>query len=237
MTWPLVFEQGATPYQVLPLVQSLGGDSGLGGDDMRTVDLQTPEWEEAMQWWHDAHADEMIPRGVGFGVSTETFAKGDATFFLGGPWNISILGGQELDFDWGVTAMPYFADGEPVTPTGSMAWGINPASDAVDASAKLLEFVGTTEEGSLAVAQGDPNLPTQTDALDTYLAADEFGDGLGELIRHELTETAVSRPVSTGYIAYETIVGQMLEDIRNDSEPAQALGTAQDQLTEELAKK
>lgn len=172
---------------------------------------------------------------MGFGVTTETFAKGDAAFLLAGPWNIGILGGQDLDFEWGITAHPFFEGGKAVTPTGSMAWGINPGSDAVDA-AGLLEFVGTTKEGSLAVAQGDPNLPTQAEALDAYLAGDSFGDGVGDLIRYELENTAVSRPVTTGYIAYETILGKMMEDVRNGTAPGEALAAAQTALAEQLAK-
>lgn len=234
--WGLLFEQGATPYQVLPLVQSLGGGSGLTGDDNLTPDLLTPEWEKGMQWWSQVHADEVVPRGMGFGVTTETFAKGDAAFLLAGPWNIGILGGQDLDFEWGITAHPFFEGGKAVTPTGSMAWGINPGSDAVDAAAELLEFVGTTKEGSLAVAQGDPNLPTQAEALDAYLAGDSFGDGVGDLIRYELENTAVSRPVTTGYIAYETILGKMMEDVRNGTAPGEALAAAQTALAEQLAK-
>ncbi len=233
-TWGVVFEQGATPYQLLPLPESLGGGPGLTGDDMLTPALTSDEWIEAMTWWRDVHEDGTVPRGMGFGVTTETFASGDAAFLLAGPWNLGILGGQELPFEFGVTAHPYFADGDPVTPTGSFGWGVNPASDVMADAVDFVRFVATTAEGSLAVAEGDPNIPTQTEALESYLAGDLFGGGIGELIRYELDNTAVVRPVTTGYIEYETIVGAAMEDIRNGLDPEATLSSAESDLSAAL---
>lgn len=233
-SWGVVFEQGATPYQLLPLPQSLGGDAGLTGDDMLTPAFTTEPWIEAATWWRDVHEDGVVPRGMGFGVTTETFAAGDAAFFLAGPWNLGILGGQDLPFEFGVTAHPYFADGQAVTPTGSFGWGVNRSSDVQQDAIDLVAFVATTADGSLAVAEGDPNIPTQTEALDAYLSGELFAGGIGDLIRHELDSTAVVRPVTTGYIEYETILGAALEDIRNGLDPESTLSSAESDLAAAL---
>ena len=201
---------------------------------MLTPELTTEPWIEAMTWWSEVHENGVVPRGMGFGVTTETFAAGDAAFFLAGPWNLGILGGQELPFEFGVTAHPYFADGDPVSPTGSFGWGVNPVSDVSADAIDFVEFVATTAEGSLAVAEGDPNIPTQTEALESYLGGELFGGGIGDLIRYELDNTAVVRPVTTGYIEYETIVGAAMEDIRNGLDVASTLASAESDLSEAL---
>ena len=237
--WGLLFEQGASPYQVLPLAESLGGGPGLGGDDMLTPALTTPGWIAAMEWWHGVHEDEIMPRGMGFGVTTETFAAGQAPFFLAGPWNIGILDSQELAFEYGVAPHPYFADGDVVTPTGSFSWGVNPAAQNVDDAVAFVEFVSINPAGSAAITEGDPNIPTNIEVLGDYLSQEAFqrgnGGTIGDLIRYEVENTARLRPVSVGYIQYETVVGAALEDIRNGLDVASTLSNAEAELQSALA--
>ena len=237
--WGLLFEQGASPYQVLPLPESLGGGPGLGGDGLLTPALTTQGWIEAMDWWHGAHDSGLMPRGMGFGVTTETFAAGEAAFFLAGPWNIGILDSQELPFDYGVAPHPYFENGDVVTPTGSFSWGVNPASERIDDAVAFIEFVSIDPAGSSAITAGDPNIPTNTVALDEYLSQDPFQRGSGgtiaELIRYELETTTRLRPVTVGYVQYETIVGTALEDIRNGLEVEATLANAESELESALA--
>lgn len=233
--WGILFEQGASPYQVLPIVESLGGGTGLTGDQNLTPALTTPGWLEGMQWWSDVHETGVIPRGMGFGVTGETFAAGNAAFFLAGPWQIGILGSQDLPFEVGVAPHPYFASGDAVTPTGSFTWGVNPASEKIDAAVEFAEFVSLDPVGSAAIAAGDPNIPTNTAALTEYLAQDSFQQGvdatIADLIEYEAFNTARLRPLTIGYIQYETIVGAALEDIRNGLPIDSTLSNAESELT------
>lgn len=237
--WGLLFEQGSAPYQVLPLPESLDGGPGLTGDDMLTPALTTPGWIEAMDWWRGVHEDGVVPRGMGFGVTTETFAAGEAPFFLAGPWNLGILGSQDLDFEFGVAPHPYFDGGDVVTPTGSFSWGVNPAAENVDDAVRFIEFVSLDPAGSAAITAGDPNIPTNVVALDDYLGQDAFQSGtggtVGDLIRHELETTTRLRPQSIGYIQFETIVGAALEDIRNGLDVEETLASAEEELDAALA--
>lgn len=239
-TWGVVFEQGATPYQVLPLVQSLGGSAGLTGDDLLEPDLVSDAWIEGLEYFGALHEDGVSPRGMGFGETTATFAAGDAAFVLAGPWNLGIFDGQDLPFEYGITPQPVFEGGELVTPAGSFHVGVSASTDAVEAAVDFAEFLSIDPAGNAALTEGDPNIPANTEVLADYLGADTFQRGEGatvaELIEHELTETAVSRPVSVGWVPFEEILGLALEDVRNGQDVRSTLESATDQIEAAFAR-
>ncbi|MDQ3543854.1 MAG: sugar ABC transporter substrate-binding protein, partial [Actinomycetota bacterium] len=51
---------------------------------------------------------------------------------------------------------------------------------------------------------------------------------VGDLISYELANTSRIRPRTRGYVEFEEFMGQAFEDIRNGSDPATALQSAQD---------
>lgn len=232
--WGVIFEQGATPYQLLPLPESLGGGPGLTGEDLLEPDLTNDAWIEAMTFFADLHEDGITPRGMGFGETTAAFAAGDAAFVVAGPWNLSIFDDQDLDFSYGVAPVPAFATGEDVTPTGSFTVGVNAASENVDAAVDFVEFVSLTEAGNAALTEGDPNIPAHAEVRADYLASETFARGNGEtvgaLIEHEITTTARSRPVTVGWVQFEEVLGDALADIRNGQDVRQTLEAAEAQL-------
>ncbi len=233
--WGLLFEQGATPYQVLPLIESLGGGNGLTGDDSLTPALTTDGWLAAMTWWSDVHESGVIPRGMGFGVTAETFMAGNTPFFFAGPWQMWMVGNPDLSFEVGVAPHPYFEGGEEVTPTGSFTWGVNPASENIDAAVEFVKFVSLNPVGNSAITAGDPNIPANIVSLEEYLSQESFQIGVdgtvGELIDYEARNTAVLRPTSVGYIQYETILGAALEDIRNGLDIESTLANAEAEMS------
>ena len=237
--WGLLFEQGATPYQVLPLAESLGGGNGLTGDDLLTPALTTDGWLAAMTWWSDVHESGVIPRGMGFGVTAETFTAGNTPFFLAGPWQMWMVGNPDVAFEVGVAPHPYFEGGEEVTPTGSFTWGVNPASENIDAAVELVKFVSLNPVGNSAITAGDPNIPANTVSLVEYLSQEAFQAGvdatIAELIDFEARNTARLRPVTVGYIQYETILGAALEDIRNGLSIDDTLTNAENEMSSAFA--
>jgi len=237
--WGLLFEQGATPYQVLPLPESLGGGNGLTGDDNLTPALTTDGWLQAMHWWSDVHEKGVIPRGMGFGVTAETFKAGNTPFFLAGPWQMGMVGSPDVPFEVGVAPHPYFDGGEVVTPTGSFTWGVNPASDNLDAAVELVKFVSLNPVGNSAITAGDPNIPVNLESMKAYLAQDSFQVGVdgtvADLINYEARNTAVLRPITVGYIQYETILGAALEDIRNGLDVESTLKNAEAEMSAAFA--
>lgn len=232
-TWGLLLEQTEFYYQLQPLMESLGGGSGITGDDMLTPAVTTDGWVEAMDWYSGLFADGMSPRGVGSFETSPLFSQGDVAFFVGGPWDIGVF--SDSDVNWTIAPMPYFEGGEQVTPTGSWSWGINPASTNKAAARALVEFAALDAAGNLASTETQTIIPANTEAEQQYLPrleemAGEKSAGAADLITHEVEQTAVARPTSVGYVQFEEVMNKAFADIRNGSDPADRLERATQQL-------
>ncbi|WP_423921367.1 ABC transporter substrate-binding protein [Frigoribacterium sp. 2-23] len=217
----LLLEQVEAYYQLQPLAESLGGGSGITGDDGLSIDVTNAKWEKAMQWYSDTFSSGLSPRGVGGFQTSPQFSDGKVAFFVGGPWDVPTFE-KSATFDWGVAPMPYFAGGKPVTPTGSWSWGVNTASKNKAAARTFLEYSGLDTAGNLATTQALTIIPANTAAEKQYLPELEklggtHATGVADLISHEVQETAVARPVSVGYVQFEGIMNKAFADIRNGS--------------------
>ena len=57
-----------------------------------------------------------------------------------------------------------------------------------------------------------------------------------EIITYETQNTAVGRPRSVGYVAFETMMNKAFSDIRNGAEAKATLDDAESQLERQLAR-
>jgi ABC-type glycerol-3-phosphate transport system substrate-binding protein len=229
----LFLEQPEAYYQLQPLAESLGGGSGITGDDALTPAIETDGWKKAMQWYGATYASGLSPRGIGGFQTGPVFANGDVAFFVGGPWDLKIFGSSKID--WGVAPMPYFQGGKPVTPTGSWSLGINPASKQQGMARKFIEFATLDPAGNLATTSTTTIIPANVEAQKQYLPTmDTFSGpktaGAAAITAYESEHTAVSRPVSVGYIQFEEVLGKAFADIRNGSNSDARLQEATRQL-------
>ncbi|PSL05857.1 carbohydrate ABC transporter substrate-binding protein (CUT1 family) [Haloactinopolyspora alba] len=229
----LLIEQVNRYYQLQPLAESLGGGPGLEGDDLLTPNLTNDPWITAMNWYQDIHEQGIAPRGIAPDQMGPLFSAGKAAFYVGGPWVIP--GWKEEGATFGLAPHPYFAEGEPTTPTDSWSWGINPNSENVEQAKEFLRWAALTTEGSLATIEKILIPPTNANAFDKYVTRlDEsvpgVTDGAGDLMLHELENTAVHRPPSPGYIQFEEMMVNVFEDIRNGSDVEDRLAKAEDEL-------
>ncbi|QKJ18569.1 sugar ABC transporter substrate-binding protein [Microbacterium hominis] len=234
MQYGLLFEQVEAYYQLQPLAESLGGGSGITGDDMLSVDVTNDGWEEAMTWYGDTFASGLSPRGVGGFQTSPVFMDGNVTFFVGGPWDVGRFS-ADVDFDWGVAPMPSFDGGEIATPTGSWSWGINTASKNKDAARQFLEFAALNPAGNLATVEVTASIPANSEAAAEFLPGfeeqgGEHSAGVADLITYEVDTTAVARPVSVGYVQFESAMNKAFADIRNGSPAADRLEQATAQI-------
>lgn len=234
-TWGLILEQTEYFYQLQPLMESLGGGSGITGDDMLTPAVTTQGWQDAMTWYHSLFEDGLSPRGIGSFETNPLFHQGDVAFFVGGPWDIGVF--ADSDVNWSVAPMPYFDGGEAVTPTGSWSWGINPASTNKTAARAFLEFAALDPAGNVATSETQTIIPANSDAREQYLPrleslAGSKSAGVSGLMTYEGNNTAVPRPISVGYVQFEEIMNLAFADIRNGSAPAERLDQAERQLTD-----
>lgn len=230
----LLLEQVEAYYQLQPLMESLGGGSGITGKDMLTPAVETAGWQKAMQWYADSFASGLSPRGVGGFQTSPVFSNGDVAFFVGGPWDVGNFA-QNAKFDWGIAPMPYFEGGKKVTPTGSWSWGINPASKKKDLAKRFLEYAALNPEGNLLTAKNTTIIPSVTAAQKKYLPSLEalggaHSAGAEKLVSYEVTHTALARPVSVGYVQFDSVMGKAFADIRNGADVKSRLAQATQQL-------
>lgn len=229
--WGLIWDQVSRIYQQQTLVESLGGGNGVSPDDQLTLDITNDAWVRAFEFYANAFESGLSPRGVpGPGQTAELFASGQVAFFAGGPWWVTRLFAAREGLNYSFTPYPYFEGGDIVTPTGSWAWGINPNTEHMDIALDFVRFASLTEEGALAAASLQPIPPANVAALQTYINQPLFQtenlQGLGQLIEHELGNTARIRARTVGWIQFEQVINRTIEDIRNGADARTALTAA-----------
>jgi multiple sugar transport system substrate-binding protein len=231
--WGYVDDQVSRYYQFQPLPESLGGGSGLTGEEGLEPDLTNPEFVEATEWWASLYEDELAPRGVDPDQTKPIFQNGEAAFMPGGPWWIPEFAAVE-DLEFGIAAYPRFEDGEAVTPTDSEHLAVASTTAHPEAAIEFVRWVTLTEEGALAMAAGLGVPTANLEALPTHLSQLESErdtlTGFAELAEYEMANTAVPRPFSVGYVQFEEIMGRALEDIRNGADVEQTLSSTEDEL-------
>ncbi|MFF1592998.1 ABC transporter substrate-binding protein [Streptomyces sp. NPDC058286] len=232
--YALLLEQTDAYYGLQPLVESLGGGSGITGADMLTPAVTTAGWQRVMRWYGRLFADGLSPRGITSFQLASLFTSGRCPFFVGGPWNLGAFAPLK-DLSWGTAPQPYFEGGRPVTPTDSWSWGVNPYSNHQDIGLKFMEYATLTTTGSLSTVAASPLIPSHRTAFDQYAAGlqkntTEATEGLAEIMRYELEHTAVSRPRSIGYTQFESVMASAFSDIRNGSPAETRLAKASDEL-------
>lgn len=237
--WGLTFQQVDRYYQLQPLFESAGAGPGLTGEGLLQPDLMNEGWIEIATWYRDLYESGLAPRGVSPNQTNDLFINGQVAFFIGGPWTIGRFEEAE-NLNYGVTYMPYFEGGTPVTPTGSWALAINPHAANEEAARRFVEFATLTGEGAYKTVEANPLPPVNAEAYEMWRARmEELTPKLGpvvDIITHELQNTAVGRPRTTGYVAFETIMNRAFSDLRNGAEVEPTLQSAQDQLTSTLAR-
>ena len=238
--WGLTFEQVDRYYQLQPLFESANAGSGLTGDGNLKPDITTPAWNKTAEWYSALFASGLSPRGVSPEQTPDLFANGQVAFFIGGPWNFDKFNAA-FNLHYAVAAVPFFAGGRPATPTDSWAIGINPYAAHKDAAVKFAQFLTLDPEGNFLTVSANPLPPTNQKAYDRYLARiAALGHGIGptahDIITYEIANTAVQRPRSVGYVAFEDIMNRAFSDIRNGANVPAVLEAGQSQLTSTLAR-
>jgi ABC-type glycerol-3-phosphate transport system substrate-binding protein len=233
----LIFDQVDRYYQLEPLPASLGAGPGLTGPDLLQPDVANAGWTQAFGWYHDIFATGVAPRGINPEQTPALFASGSTAFFAGGPWNAAAFD-KGKDLDYGVAPFPRFAQGKAATSTDSWSTGISPFSDAKDAAKKFLSYMTVDPTGATLTTSN--NIPVQRQAFEKYLG-DLKAKGaryaqIAEIIRYALANTSVSRPISVGYVDFESVINKAFADIRNGTDPSARLQQATGELDRALAK-
>lgn len=232
--WGIVIEQADRPYQILALPQSNGAE--VIGPDGLTAEgyVNSPEFVEAIEFYQSLFTDGLHPIGVDNTVTPEIFGTGRAAMFIGGTWSFTQLPDRYPDLNLGVAPHPYFAGGEPVTPTGSWHLGINPRTDDLEAASEFVRYM-TTDLELREMWFGLRSYPPVRKALFDQMP--EVFDTEGwQIVLYELNNTAVPRPATPGYREYEDILLQALVDIQLGADVEVRLTEAAQEIDAQLEK-
>lgn len=237
--WGFTFQQVDRYYQLQALFESAGAGPGLTGDGLLQPDLTNEGWIRTATWYRDLYEDGIAPRGVSPNQTNDLFINGQVAFFYGGPWTFGRFEEAE-GLNYGVTYIPYFEGGTPASATGSWALAINPHAANEEAARRFVEFATLTAEGALKTTESNPLPPVNAEAYEMWREGiAEMTPKVGpaiDIITHELQNTAVGRPRTVGYVAFETVMNRAFSDLRNGADVEETLQSAQDQLTSQLAR-
>lgn len=231
-------------YQMQPLMESLGGGSGMDTSvEPHEPDFMNDGWVEAMTFFQELHESGISPRGVAVEEIPELFAAGELAFFLGTTAHHDNWAYDLDEVEYGIAPHPYFEDGEPVTATGAWSLGVNPNTENEVVAREFVRFVTATSEGSEAWARGVGNIPanaqTQVSYFEDPIYGDDADDGFttADLIDHELQNTARNRARTPFFVEFETILEDAFEDIRNGQPVEETLETAEELLEGTLGRR
>ena len=228
----LLFGQIDRYYQIQALPMSLGGSAGGTGEGNLTPDITSDAWIQAMEFYGQIHAEGLSPRAIPADQMEAEFLNGSAAYYVNGPWVLPAMNAS--DINWGVALHPYFAEGEPVTATGSWALALNPFSEKKEAAAIFMKWMSVDDGGGYIRYRPDAELPANIEGKPLYFGKDVFatdeGQVAGEIIEYETANTTVNRLGTVGYVEFEEIMGRAFSDIRNGAEPAAVLEAASAEL-------
>ncbi len=231
----LTFEQIDTPYQLLPLSQSLGAVQYINDDQTSTEGYTNAEAVvKAGQFYYDTFNTWNISPKIDGSESTGYFTAGQVAMFVGGSWQISSM--DSAGMNWGVAPHPYFEGGEAVTPTGSWYMGVSNYSENKELASKFVEWLTTDDETCQKTYSIMQNLPCNISVLDS-IEQDSANEGtVAALNVYEAMNTAVARPQMVGYEEWQSVMQETYSDIKNGSDPQAALDAAVEEIDSLIAK-
>jgi multiple sugar transport system substrate-binding protein len=234
----LLFEQVNRIYQLQPLPQGLGGGPGVSGPQGLTPNVDNAAWIAAMEWYQKCFTSGVTPKSVSAEETEPTFAAGDAAFFWGGPWDYYTFVGQK-GLSFGVAPQPHWAGHPAMTPTDSWALGLNPYGPYQPEALDFIEYLLLSTPGSLiqlhhsSTGGGPGNPPANLASLEEYYKL--WPAAIGDLIKYELSNTAIHRARSLGWVQFETAIEDAFASISDGSSVKAALANAQSTLKDSFS--
>lgn len=233
--WGFSFEQADRPYQLFPLMQSLGARTVSPDGLQVTGYIDSAEAIEAFSFYQRLFQDwKLSPPGLYDGpLVQELFGAGNLAFMVAGTYVMDNLRQKFPSVRWGVAPHPYFQGGKPVTPTGSWHIGVNARSQNMDGA---LAFLGAMMSPPVMKTWFEvrPFPPVLKSLWDPNAAP--FTEEGWKIVRYELDNTAEIRPQTPGYAEYEDTLKLAVRDIQGGAAVDQILRTAAGKIDRSLAK-
>jgi fructooligosaccharide transport system substrate-binding protein len=191
-------EKGSPSYQ------------GIGPDGITFQGyLDTPEAIASFEDYRDWHQGDraVTPQEP---IDNIWFSKG-AAFYVSPDNAVGTINRlyPDGDFNYGVTGIPYYADGAQVCHTGSWHFGVSPQTKNQEVSVALAKFFAGPE-GSKIWYDTVRQLPARVELLNTLPEYNEYPQ---QLFNEGLQTIGIPRIQTPGYTEYQQYFGQMAQDI------------------------
>ena len=183
---------------------------GIGPDGITFQGyMDTPEAMASFQDYRDMHQGEraVTPREP----IPDIFVSRLAAFFVAPDIAIGNINFRypEGDFNYGVTGIPYYADGAQLCHTGSWHIGVSPQSKNTELSVAIAKFFAGPEASKIWYDEVR-QLPARNDLLNTLPEYNEYPQ---QLFREGLETIGIPRIQTPGYTEYQQIFAELLIDI------------------------
>jgi fructooligosaccharide transport system substrate-binding protein len=207
-TWQGDYEQGiirrSAGARGTPTFQGVGED-GITFQGY----MDTPEAIRGYQTYRDWHLGENPVTPVE--PIPDIFVNGQAAFMVSPDNRIGQINRLYPDggFNYGVTGIPYFADGAQLCHTGSWHLGVTPASPNREAAVALVKYL-TGPEGSRMWYDQVRQLPARFDLLNTLPEYNEYPQ---QLFSEGLTTIGEPRIGTPCYTEYQQLHAELLQNL------------------------
>jgi multiple sugar transport system substrate-binding protein len=183
---------------------------GMGPDGITFVGyLDTPEALASYQDYRDWHiGDRAVSPAEPI---TEIFESKQSAFYISPDNAIGAINRlyPEGDFNYGVTGIPYYADGAQLCHTGSWHFGVSPDSENQEAAISMVKFFAGPE-GSKIWYDYVRQLPARFDLLNTLPEYNEYPQQLFSVGLQEIGEPRIQTPC---YTEYQQIHAELLQNL------------------------
>jgi fructooligosaccharide transport system substrate-binding protein len=208
---------------------------GMGEDGITFVGyLDTPEAIASFEDYRGWHIGDtaVTPREA---INNIFFDKG-AAFYVSPDNAIGTINRlyPDGDFNYGVTGIPYYADGAQVCHTGSWHVGVSPQTTNLELSVAIAKFFAGPE-GSQIWYDTVRQLPARVDMLNTLPEYQEYPQ---QLFAEGLTAIGIPRIQTPGYTEYQQIFAELAQNVAQGEgvEVAPLVQEAAVQMEQALAK-
>jgi multiple sugar transport system substrate-binding protein len=171
--------------------------------------MDTPEAIASFQDYQDLHQGE---RAVSPAEAIpEIFVSKLAAFYVSPDNAIGNINFRypDGDFNFGVTGIPYYADGAQVCHTGSWHFGVSPQSQNVELSAAVAKFFAGPE-GSKIWYDEVRQLPAR---IELFNSLPEYNEYPQQLFAEGLQTFGIPRIQTPGYTEYQQIFAELVTDL------------------------
>jgi multiple sugar transport system substrate-binding protein len=232
--WGFAWED-QSPYQLLPLAESLGG-SPIHDDGLTVMGvIDSPAWVEAFAFYGKVFNEwKVSPREDSF-QAVEAFEEGKLAILVGRADLINQFG--QVDFDWGVGRYPYFKKGALVLPTGDWQLAVNAKSTRQPEAMTLLIWLTTTPGGTALWQTGNISLPAEKTVLKMFAVEPELAEpsqAYWKLAANEAQVFTLPGPITPFFAIYNQRLEEAFQKIRLGADAKSSLTEAAGQLAEEM---